>query len=80
MSMDPEERPNGVGGVESACLGKVAYATRGEAQRFFERIKRRAKSRDIKVYQCRFCHQYHIGTERRHVRIRRKFNLVYRTH
>ena len=74
-----DELVNGVGGgVESACVGKVAYGTRGEAQRNLEHIRRRAPPRALMVYQCHFCRQYHIGSDRPTVRIRRTSNLVNR--
>lgn len=78
--IDDEERPNGVGGEASACLGKVAYATRAEAQRNIEHVKRRAPSRTrCEVYQCAHCRLYHVGNKvRRTAKIRRVFNLVHR--
>lgn len=75
-----DELVNGVGGAESACVGKVAYGTRGEAQRNLEHIRRRAPSRALMVYQCDFCRLYHVGQRKPPKRIRRTFNLVQRTH
>ena len=74
-----DELINGVGGVETACVGKIAYGTRGEARRHLECIRRRSPSRGLTVYQCDFCHLFHISHAKKSAHIRRTFNLVHRT-
>lgn len=48
----------------SACSGKVAYATKGEAIRAIERMYKRKGNRrrdPMVVYRCPVCHQWHQG-------------------
>ena len=44
---------------DSACSGKVAFASFAQAQRVAERGTRRGRSRQ--VYHCPFCHAFHLG-------------------
>lgn len=44
---------------DSACSGKVAFASYAQAQRVAVRGTRRGKARQ--VYHCPFCHEFHLG-------------------
>lgn len=44
---------------DSACSGKVAFASYAQAQRVADRHGRTRRSRQ--VYHCIHCHQFHLG-------------------
>lgn len=61
MKHDPFFNP-----MQSACQGKHAFASWGEAQKSVARKKRCAKARgnvipQIEPYRCGFCGSYHVG-------------------
>ena len=45
------------------CEGKTAYKTRAEAYRYSTRYHYRGRTIRQYVYECPFCHYYHLSTK-----------------
>lgn len=59
------------------CIGKIGYATVGEASQALARIKaRRTEKRDeLKPYRCKLCDRVHLGRDPKRTRHRRRRGL-----
>lgn len=67
------------------CEGKSAYRTRAEAYAYMTRYHHRGRACKQYIYECPFCHAYHLSTKamkwkssRRSERLHGKFYEEYK--